>query len=161
MRVNEWIAELKLLTKIAKFYLQTAYCGFTSGFRQKFNYVIRTIPNINHLLQPIENVIRQEFVTSLFERRTCNDERHQLLYLPFKYDGMGITNIKSISGIEYQTSKKIMKNLVGKIKIKRAEPVLALKTAATYKKSLNLQLNFTTTFSETSKQNDTRTIKSQ
>ena len=37
----------------------------------------------------------------------------------------------------------------------------ALKTAATYKKSLNLQLNFTTTFSETSKQNDTRTIKSQ
>ena len=39
--------------------------------------------------------------------------------------------------------------------------MLALKTAATYKKSLNLQLNFTTTFSETSKQNDTSTIKSQ
>ena len=136
MRVNEWIAELKLLTKIAKFYLQTAYCGFRSGFRQKFNYVIRTIPNINHLLQPIENVIRQEFVTSLFERRTCNDERHQLLYLPFKYDGMGITNIKSISGIEYQTSKKIMKNLVGKIKNQKA------RTSASLENSSNLQEKF-------------------
>ena len=136
MRVNEWIAELKLLTKIAKFYLQTAYCGFRSGFRQKFNYVIRTIPNINHLLQPIENVIRQEFVTSLFERRTCNDERHQLLYLPFKYDGMGITNIKSISGIEYQTSKKTMKNLVGKIKNQKA------RTSASLENSSNLQEKF-------------------
>ena len=136
MRVNEWIAELKLLTKIAKFYLQTAYCGFTSGFRQKFNYVIRTISNINHLLHPIENVIRQEFITSLFERRTCNDERHQLLYLPFKYDGMGITNIKSISGIEYQTSKKIMKNLVGKIKNQKA------RTSASLENSSNLQEKF-------------------
>ena len=136
MRVNEWIAELKLLTKIAKFYLQTAYCGFTSGFRQKFNYVIRTISNINHLLQPIENVIRQESITSLFERRTCNDERHQLLYLPFKYDGMGITNIKSISGIEYQTSKKIMKNLVGKIKNQKA------RTSASLENSSNLQEKF-------------------
>ena len=136
MRVNEWIAELKLLTKIAKFYLQTAYCGFTSGFRQKFNYVIRTISNINHLLQPIENVIRQEFITSLFERRTWCDERHQLLYLPFKYDGMGITNIKSISGIEYQTSKKIMKNLVGKIKNQKG------RTSASLENSSNLQEKF-------------------
>ena len=50
MRVNEWVAELTLLTKIAKFYPQAAYCAFRSGFRQKFNYIIRTIPNISHLL---------------------------------------------------------------------------------------------------------------
>ena len=80
MGVNEWVAELKLLTKI----------------RQKFNYVIRTIPNIRHPLQPIENVIRQEFITSLFEGRTCNDEECQLLSLPVKLSGMGVTNITSI-----------------------------------------------------------------
>ena len=116
MRVNEWVAELKLLTKTAKFSPQAAYCGFTRGFRQKFNYVIRTIPNISHVLQPIENVIRQEFMTSLFEGRTCNDEERQLLYLPVKLSGMGITNITSISDIEYQTSKKTTKILVDKIK---------------------------------------------
>ena len=33
MRVNEWVTELKLLTKIAKFYPQAAYCAFTSVFR--------------------------------------------------------------------------------------------------------------------------------
>ena len=141
MSVNEWVAELKLLTKIAKFYSQGTYCTFTSGFRQKFNYVIRTIPNISHLLQPIENVIREEFITSLFEGRTCNDEDCQILSLPVKLGGMGITNITSISNIEYQNSKKITKNLVDKIKNKKTEPLLTLKTAATNEKSLNLQLN--------------------
>ena len=32
-RVNEWVTELKLLTKIGKFYPQATYCAFTSGFR--------------------------------------------------------------------------------------------------------------------------------
>ena len=141
MSVNEWVAELKLLTKIAKFYSQAIYCTFTSGFRQKFNYVIRTITNISHLLQPIENVIREEFITSLFEGRTYNDEDCQILSLPVKLGGMGITNITSISNIEYQNSKKITKNLVDKIKNKKIEPVLTLKTAATNEKSLNLQMN--------------------
>ena len=50
MRVNEWVTESKLHTKVAKFYPQAAYCAFTSDFRQKFNY-------ISHLLQPIKNVI--------------------------------------------------------------------------------------------------------
>ena len=57
-----------------------------------------------HLLQPIENFIRQEFITSLFEWRTFYDEEHQLLSLPVKFGGMGITNILSISDIEQDKS---------------------------------------------------------
>ena len=103
IRVNDWVAELKLLSKIAEFCPQAAYCAFTSGFRQKFNYVIQTITNISHLLEPIENAIWQEFITSLFEEGTCYDEQRQLLSLPVKVGGIGITNITSISDIEYQT----------------------------------------------------------
>ena len=119
----------------------------TLGFRQKFSYIIRTIPNISHLLPPIENVIREEFIISLFEGRTCNDEERQILSVTVKLGGMGVTNITS--EIEYQTSNKTTKDLLDKIKIKKMEPVLTLKTAATNKRSLNLQLNFMTTFSQT------------
>ena len=70
MRVNEWVTELKLPTKISKFYQQAANFAFTSYFRQKFTHTIRTIPNTSQLLQPIENVIQQEFITSLLEERT-------------------------------------------------------------------------------------------
>ena len=64
---------------------------------------------------------------------------------------MGITNIKSISDIEYQTSKRQRKARWIKSKIKKNEEALILKTAATDKKSLNIQSNFMTTFSETFK----------
>ena len=37
MRVYEQVAKLKLLSEIAKFYPQAAYCAFTLGFRQNFN----------------------------------------------------------------------------------------------------------------------------
>ena len=45
--------------------------------------------------------------------RPCNDEERQLLPLTVKLGGMGITNIKSISDIEYQTSKKDHEKLGG------------------------------------------------
>ena len=83
--------------------------------------------------------------------RPCNDEERQLLPLTVKLGGMGITNIKSISDIEYQTSKRQRKARWIKSKVKKNEEALILKTAATNKKSLNLQPNFMTTFSETFK----------
>ena len=104
MKVNEWVNELKLISKIVKLSPQAAYCAFTSNFRQKLTHIIRTMHNIIHLIKPIENVIRQEFITSLIERKTCNDEEHQLLSLTVKLGGIGIANITSISDIEYQTS---------------------------------------------------------
>ena len=62
---------------------------------------------------------------------------------------MGITDMTSISDIEYQTSKKTTKNLVDKIKNQKDGSNTNLETATTNKKSLNLQLNFMTTFSAT------------
>ena len=113
---NVWVAELELLPKIAKSYPQAAYYAFTSAFRKKFSCVIRTIPNISHPLQPLKNVILQEFIISPFKGATCNDLERQLLSLPVKLGGMDITNITSISDIEHQTSKKATKSLVDKIK---------------------------------------------
>ena len=62
MTVNEWVAELKLLTEIAKLYPQAAYCAFTSGFRQKLNYVIRTIP----IIQPSTTTHRKYHSTGVY-----------------------------------------------------------------------------------------------
>ena len=77
------------------------YLGAVVGTKEyRKEYVIMRVYDwINvHLLQPIENFIRQEFITSLFEWRTFYSEEHQLLSLPVKFGGMGITNI-----LQYQT----------------------------------------------------------
>ena len=91
----------------------------------------------------------KEFITSLFEGRTCNDKERQLLSPPAKLGGMGITDIASISDTENKLQKRQRKSWWIKSKIKKTETVLTLKTAAANKKNLTLQLNFMTTFSET------------
>ena len=63
----------------------------------------------------IQNAVRQELTTFLFEGRRCNTEEHQLLSLSVKLSRTGIGN-KTISYIEYQTSKKMTENLADKIK---------------------------------------------
>ena len=60
---------------------------------------------------------------------------------------MGLTNVTSISDIEYQTSKKTTKSLVDKIKNQEDGSSANLENSSK-QQSLNFQLNFMTTFSE-------------
>ena len=45
-KVNEWISQLELLSKIAATEPQFAYCAFTASFKHKVTYTMRTIPDI-------------------------------------------------------------------------------------------------------------------
>ena len=45
-KVNEFISQLELLSKIAAIEPQSAYCVFTAGFKQKVTYTMRAIPDI-------------------------------------------------------------------------------------------------------------------
>ena len=61
----------------------STWCASTStpGLRQNFAYFVRTISNISQVLHPIENAIRQKFITSLFKEEPRKDEDGQLLCL--------------------------------------------------------------------------------
>ena len=70
----------------------------------------------------------------------------QLLCLPVKLGGMGISNITSISDIEYQASKKITNKVKYK---KKTKTIITLKIEITFKKRRILQMSFMKTFSIT------------
>ena len=76
---------------------------------------MRTIPNIEHLLQPIEDIIRHKFIPAICENRMCSDDDRLLLSLPVRLGGLGITNIVSISDLEYDFSNKITKKMQNNI----------------------------------------------
>ena len=46
-KVENWVKELKVLSKIANFAPQEAYTCFTAGYKHKLYYCMRTIPNIS------------------------------------------------------------------------------------------------------------------
>ena len=61
-RVHQWSSELEVLTNFAKIQPHAAYSALTKGLTSNWSYVIRTTPTINHLLQPLEDVIRLKLI---------------------------------------------------------------------------------------------------
>ena len=63
--VKDWDSQLTILSTIAETQPQAAYLAFASRFKSKLNYFLRTIPNIRHLLLPLERTIRNKFIPAV------------------------------------------------------------------------------------------------
>ena len=51
---------------------QAVYSCFVRGFKHKLNYIIRTIPDISHLLKPIDDIILTKFIPETTDRIKIN-----------------------------------------------------------------------------------------
>ena len=63
--VKDWDNQLTILSTIVETQPQAAYLAFTNGFKSKLNYFLRTIPNIRHLLLPVEKTIRNKIIPAV------------------------------------------------------------------------------------------------
>ena len=50
-KINIWLPELQMLTNIAKSEPQAAFSCFIAGYKHKFTYFMRTVPNISSLMK--------------------------------------------------------------------------------------------------------------
>ena len=110
--VTRWTKELKVLSQIAEIQPQAAYSAYVHGFRGKVTYFLRTIPDITYCLQPVEDIMRNEFIPAITGGNQCSDKERDLLVLPFRLGGLGLENITKISTREYERSRKMTKSLV-------------------------------------------------
>ena len=53
-KVSEWVNEVKNLSVVAKTHPQAAYAVFTHGLTSRWIFLMRTIPDIEALFQPLE-----------------------------------------------------------------------------------------------------------
>ena len=70
-KVKQWIAETNKLSEIACTQPHAAFAAFIHGLRNLFTYTMRTIPNISHLLRPLDHAI-DNFVKVLFQGYSIN-----------------------------------------------------------------------------------------
>ena len=113
--VTQWISEIEVLSQIAKIESQAAYCCFTTGFKRKVTYLMRTTCGIDEELRRLDDVINNKLVPFFTENRLCgNDERH-LLSLPTKLGGMGIPIFSEISQTEFKNSSQLTEERVSLI----------------------------------------------
>ena len=113
-KVKEWISEVTLLAEFATSQPQACYAAFTFGLRHKWTYFMRTLPDIEDLLEPLERAISDVLIPSLTEHN-CSVAERKLLALPARMGGLGMTNPSESAESEYSAPIKMSAPLVDKI----------------------------------------------
>ena len=113
-KVMEWISEVTLLAEFATSQPQASYAAFTFGLKHKWTYFMRTLPDINDLLEPLERAISDVLIPSLTEHN-CSVAERKLLALPARMGGLGMTNPSESAESEYSASIRMSAPLVDKI----------------------------------------------
>ena len=109
-KVQKWKSDVKELSAIAKEEPQAALSSYNTGMSQRWKFLQRTVSDIGHLFQPLEDEIRNVLIPALCGRDVSDMER-RILALPYRLGGMGILNPTQTAQREFDTSKVVTANL--------------------------------------------------
>ncbi len=108
----EWVDQVHRLSTIAKTQPHAAYAAYTHGLTSRWTYFLRTIPDTNHILQPLEDDIHQVFLPALTGQPTFNLKVREVLSLPVRLGGLGISIPSKSASTKFSTSEKVTAPLV-------------------------------------------------
>ena len=110
-KAEQWCKEVKRLATHALSQPQAAYTAFSQGLKHKWSFLVRTVPGAADLLQPLEDVIRNDFIPALTGRHPPNSAIRAVLDLPCR---LGIVDPSQLSD-EHQRSLSITHPLIDNI----------------------------------------------
>ena len=110
-KVDQWCNEMRKLTEIAISEPQATFAAYTHVEMHKFNYFLRTIPNMEDFLAPLDKVIDDEFLPALLGE-TISDTDCELFKLPIRDSRLGIPILTQKAVIDCKSSIDISAPLV-------------------------------------------------
>ena len=111
-KVADWVSEIEHLSSIAVTHPHAAYTAYTHGLSSIWTFLARVIPEIGDLLCPLEEAIRHRFLTALTGKTALTDIERDLLALPVRLGGMGISNPTKQASQHHSTSIRVTAPLV-------------------------------------------------
>ena len=103
-KVSEWVSQLELLTSIAQSHPHAAYSAFVRGLFSKWIYFLRTTPNMEDYLAPLESCLCHQFLPTLTDQSAFNGNLRSIMSLPTWLGGLGIVNPFSTAKFQYKSS---------------------------------------------------------
>ena len=113
--ITQWCEEITELSLISKTHPHAAYFAFTSGYKHKFTFFMRTIENIENFILPLDKVIKQKLIPVLLNDFQISEKLRSLIALPCKLSGMDIISLIEIANEQYVISRKLTKKLTNLI----------------------------------------------
>ena len=109
-KIQKWVKDVEELSVIAKTEPQVALSAYTKALCMRWCFVQRTISDISHLFEPLEDAIRDKFIPAVVGR-TVSDIERQILALPVRFGGIGVQNPVKTADIEHSNSVRITETL--------------------------------------------------
>jgi len=114
-KVEDWVSQVVKLAEFAMSQPQACYAAFTFGLRHRWKYFLRTLPDVEDLLEPLERAIADVLIPSITSHHCSTPSERDLLALPVRLGGLGIINPSQDADLQYQASMKTTAPLVEKI----------------------------------------------
>ena len=135
-KVQAWTKEIKRLAEVAISQPHAAYAAFTHGPSNRWSYVLRTIPDIEDLLLPLEDAISQHLIPALTGRPPCSSIERDMLALPIRHGGLGLSNPGTSSSAAFQASVHLTGPLVALIMSQETNLTVDHESTSTIKKDI-------------------------
>ena len=89
-RKDEYTNLLNKLSEHGKTSPHSVYKSFTNGVQHKLTFISRTTPNCEPLFEETEKIIKDEFIPSLVNHNSYNDNFRNIFALPVREGGLNI-----------------------------------------------------------------------
>ena len=113
-KVTEWVGEIVKLAEIATTEPQACYSAYIFGLKHKWTYFLRTIPDTQDLLEPLERAVSQILIPTITGHKINQLER-DVLSLPVRCGGLGFGNPQAEAARELNSSVETTAPLVDQI----------------------------------------------
>ncbi|XP_074605797.1 uncharacterized protein LOC141858854 [Acropora palmata] len=113
-KVTSWISEITKLAEFAVTQPQASYAAYTFGLKHRWTYFLRTLPDIQDLLEPLESAISRVLIPAITDRQSGQLDR-DILALPVRLGGLGVGNPSGDANLDYTSSVKVTAPLVEQI----------------------------------------------
>ena len=112
--MSNWVIEVATLAEFALSQPQASYAAYTFGLKHRWTYFLRTLPDIQDLLEPLQNAISQVLISAITGRK-CNQLDRIILALAVRLGGLGFGNPCLEASHEYASSVKVTTPFVQQI----------------------------------------------
>ena len=96
-KVTNWISKI---TKLAEFAVTPSYAAYTFGLKHRWTDFLRTLPNIQDLLEPLESAISRVLIPAITDWQ-CGQFMRDILALPVRLGGLGIASPSIDANFDY------------------------------------------------------------
>ena len=110
-KVTRWVNEVAQLAELARARSQGSYAAYSFPFKNRWTYFLRTLLDIQDLLEPLEEAIYQVLIPAIVERK-CSKLDRDVLALPVCLGGLGLSNPCHEAAREHASSIQVTSPLL-------------------------------------------------